>query len=117
MAADVLLHVLADEEPAQMLHAREVASLASRVALALGVDRRTREDVARAAELHDIGKLAIPGEILAKRGPLAGPEVEVTRRHTVIGEALIAPAPTLRPVAALVRASHERWDGRAVPRA
>ena len=115
MAADVLLQVLADEEPAQLEHAREVAGLAAGVALALGLDRRTREDVARAGELHDIGKLAIPDEILAKRGPLAGPEIEVMRRHTLMGEALIAAAPTLRPVAALVRASHERWDGRGYP--
>ena len=80
-----------------------------------GLARRAREDVARAAELHDIGKLAIPVELLAKRGPLALPELEVMRRHTVVGEAMIAGAPTLRPAAALVRASHERWDGRGYP--
>jgi len=83
MAADVLMQVLADDEPALLDHAREVARLATRVSLALGVDRRTREDTARAAELHDI--------------------------------ALIAAAPTLRAVALLVRASHERWDGRGYP--
>jgi HD-GYP domain-containing protein (c-di-GMP phosphodiesterase class II) len=115
MAADVLLRVLADDEPALLDHAREVAGLAIRVSFALGLDRRTREDIARAAELHDIGKLAIPGGLLAKRGPLAAPEIEVMRRHTVVGEAMIAAAPTLRSVAALVRASHERWDGGGYP--
>ena len=114
-AADVLLKALADDEPGLLGHAREVAELAASVARALGLEPRAREIVARAAELHDIGKMAIPGEILAKRGPLAGPEVEVMRRHTLIGEALIAAAPTLRPVAALVRASHERWDGTGYP--
>jgi len=115
MAADVLLQVLADDEPALLHHAREVAGHATRVSLALGLDRRTREDIARAAELHDIGKLGIPGEILDKPGPLAAPEVEVMRRHTLMGERLIAAAPTLRAVALLVRASHERWDGRGYP--
>ena len=114
-AADVLLRALIDDAPALAEHAREVAALASTVALALGLEPRARELVARAAELHDIGKMAIPGEILAKRGPLAAAEVEVMRRHTLMGESLIAAAPTLRPVANLVRASHERWDGGGYP--
>jgi two-component system cell cycle response regulator len=114
-AADVLLQLLADEEPALLDHAREVAALAAPVSLALGLARRAREDVARAAELHDIGKLAIPVGLLARPGPLAAPELEVMRRHTVVGEAMISGAPTLRPAAALVRASHERWDGRGYP--
>jgi two-component system cell cycle response regulator len=115
MAADVLLKALADDEPALLEHAREVAELAASVAFALGLDRRAREVVARAAELHDIGKMAVPAEILGKPGPLAAAEVELVRRHTLIGEAMIGAAPTLRPVAVLVRASHERWDGRGYP--
>ena len=115
MAVDVLLSALAKEEPAAFAHAREVAELATAVAQALGLDRRGRENVARAAELHDIGKMAIPREILAKRGPLDASEHELMRRHTLVGEAMICAAPTLRPIALLVRASHERWDGRGYP--
>jgi two-component system, cell cycle response regulator len=115
MAADVLLKALADDEPALLEHAREVAELAASVALALGLDRRARELVARAAQLHDIGKMAVPAEILAKPGPLGAAEVELMRRHTLMGEAMIGAAPTLRPVAVLVRASHERWDGLGYP--
>jgi two-component system cell cycle response regulator len=115
MAADVLLNALAVQAPATHAHAREVAALAAAVARALGLDRRSRENVARAAELHDIGKLAIPAEILAKAGPLEPVEHALLRRHTVVGEAMIGAAPPLRPVALLVRASHERWDGRGYP--
>jgi HD-GYP domain-containing protein (c-di-GMP phosphodiesterase class II) len=115
LAADVLLSALAKEEPAAFDHAREVAELAAGLARALGLDRRGRDDVACAAELHDIGKMAIPGEVLAKRGPLDAAERELMRRHTLVGESMIAAAPTLRPVALLVRASHERWDGRGYP--
>jgi HD-GYP domain-containing protein (c-di-GMP phosphodiesterase class II) len=115
MAADVLLNSLAMEAPETLEHAREVAGLAAAVARALGLDRRTRDDVARAAELHDVGKMAIPAEILAKRGPLDPAEDSLLRRHTLVGEAMICAAPTLRPVARLVRASHERWDGRGYP--
>jgi response regulator RpfG family c-di-GMP phosphodiesterase len=71
--------------------------------------------IARAAELHDVGKVAIPDAILAKPGPLDDDEREFMRRHTVIGEAIIEAAPALRPVAALVRATHERWDGSGYP--
>ena len=115
IAADVLLRALAEDEPALLDHAREVAGLAASVAQALGLDRGRRGEVARAAELHDIGKLAIPADILAKRGPLAAAERELMRGHTLVGEAMICAAPTLRPVALLVRASHERWDGRGYP--
>ena len=115
MAADVLLNALAMEEPALLGHAHEVADLAERLARALGLERRARENVARAAALHDIGKMAIPGEILAKRGPLDASELDLLRRHTLVGEAMICAAPTLRPIGLLVRASHERWDGRGYP--
>ena len=115
MAADALLSALAREEPAMLGHARDVAGLAADVARTLGLDRRARENVARAAELHDIGKLAIPAEILAKHGPLDAGERELMRRHTLVGETMICAAPTLRPVALLVRASHERWDGHGYP--
>jgi two-component system, cell cycle response regulator len=114
MAADVLLRALA-QEPAAAAHAHEVAELAAELARALGLDRRSRDEVARAAELHDVGKMAIPAEILAKRGPLADSERELMRSHTVVGEAMIGCAPTLRRVALLVRASHERWDGHGYP--
>ncbi len=115
MAADVLLRTLAEDEPALLAHAREVAGLAAGVAHALGLDRGGREEVARAAELHDVGKLAIPAEILAKPGPLAADERELMRGHTLAGEAMICAAPSLRRVALLVRASHERWDGLGYP--
>src|SRR5690349_24861190 len=84
--------------PGLQAHAREVADLAGAVARALGLDRRGCDNVARAAELHDIGKLAIPAEILAKRGPLEPAERLLLRRHTLVGEAMIGAAPTLRPI-------------------
>jgi two-component system, cell cycle response regulator len=102
---------IARTDPGLLAHAKEVAELAAAVARALGLDRRGRDHVARAAELHDIGKLVIPAEILAKPGPLDPVERALVRRHTLVGEAMIA----LRPVALLVRASHERWDGRGYP--
>jgi HD-GYP domain-containing protein (c-di-GMP phosphodiesterase class II) len=69
----------------------------------------------RAAELHDIGHMAVPDQILQKPGPLDSAERDFMRTHTLVGERILAAAPALQPVARLVRASHERWDGSGYP--
>ena len=112
---DVLLRVIAEREPALLAHTRSVADLSRALATVTGLEAETREAIGRAAELHDVGKVAIPDAILAKPGSLDADELAFMRRHTVIGEAIIAEAPALRPVAELVRASHERWDGGGYP--
>src|SRR6202035_2173639 len=90
-------------------------------ALALAVGRHMRLDVesldvlVRAAEMHDIGKMAIPETILNKPGPLDDEEWVFMRRHTILGERILSAAPALVPVAKLVRSSHERWDGAGYP--
>lgn len=114
-ATDVLLRLLAAREPAVREHVREVADMARAVAWLLGLSDKERDVVARAAELHDIGKMEMPEEILTRRGPLRPDEQDQMRRHTLIGESIIGAAPSLRPVAVLVRASHEHWDGNGYP--
>ncbi len=112
---DVLLEVLAQREPDLHEHTEGVTALARRVARRLALAPEEQEDVARAADLHDIGKMAIPDAILNKPGPLDDEEWAFMRRHTVIGEEILAVAPALQHVALLVRASHERWDGGGYP--
>ena len=114
-SGDVLLRVIAEREPDLLAHTRAVADLSRALATAMGLDGETRDTVARAAELHDVGKVAVPDAILSKPGSLDEDEEAFMRRHTVIGESIIAEAPALREVAALVRASHERWDGTGYP--
>jgi diguanylate cyclase (GGDEF)-like protein len=114
-SGDVLLRVIGEREPELLAHTRAVAELSRALATAMGLDAETRDTVARAAELHDVGKVAVPDAILDKPGPLDEDEEAFMRRHTVIGESIIAEAPALREVAALVRASHERWDGTGYP--
>ncbi len=111
----VLLKVLSEREPDLHEHSSDVMSLAREVARRLGLSVEARETVARAAELHDIGKMAIPDAILSKPGPLDENEWSFMRRHTIIGEDILNAAPALQPVALLVRASHERWDGAGYP--
>jgi HD-GYP domain-containing protein (c-di-GMP phosphodiesterase class II) len=81
----------------------------------LGLEGEALDHVRVAAELHDVGKVAIPDAILNKPGPLDDDEWAFMRRHTLIGERIVAAAPALGQVARLVRSSHERWDGEGYP--
>ena len=112
---NVLLGLLREREPDLHEHLRHVGVLARDVARMLGLDQSAVDDVERAAELHDIGKAAVPDAILNKPGPLTEREWEFMRRHTYVGERILAAAPSLSGVASLVRASHERWDGGGYP--
>jgi two-component system, cell cycle response regulator len=112
---DLLLRVLDTQEPHLRGHSGEVAALAEAAALLVGMRPRDAETVRCAAELHDIGKLAIPDAILAKPSRLTEPEWALMRRHTILGERMLSGTPALREVARLVRSSHERWDGRGYP--
>jgi two-component system, cell cycle response regulator len=110
-----LIRMLDERHPGLGDHVEEVSSLAAACAGALGLSEDDVGQVRRAAELHDIGKLAIPESIIRKPGPLTADEWDFVRRHTVIGERVLAVVPSLQRAAALVRASHERWDGTGYP--
>jgi diguanylate cyclase (GGDEF)-like protein len=112
---DVLLRALAERNPELGEHISGVAELAEAVAERLELDAEQLEHVRHAAALHDVGKMAIPDAILDKPAALDEDEWQFIRRHTIIGERIVAAAPALRPVAALVRSSHERWDGGGYP--
>ena len=97
-------------------HSESVVSLATRVAEALGLDSWQRRRTEYAARLHDVGKSALPREIVDKPGPLTDAEWDVMRTHTIRGEELlekIGGVPS--DVGPIVRASHERWDGTGYP--
>jgi two-component system cell cycle response regulator len=112
---DVLLGVLRERHAELHEHMCDVARLAGQVGDRLGMTREELDVLVRAAELHDIGKMAVPDAILQKPGPLDSDEWAFMRRHTVVGERILGAAEALRPVAAIVRSSHERWDGAGYP--
>ena len=95
--------------------ASDLAQLVTRVGHRMGLSAEQLDELSRAAELHDVGKVGVPDAILEKPGELDADEWEFIRRHTVLGERILSAAPALRPVAAIVRASHERWDGTGYP--
>jgi two-component system cell cycle response regulator len=112
---DVLLQVLREREPALHQHLHEVAAMAVAVGREMALLPEELDEMARAAELHDVGKMAVPDVILEKPGPLDPVELAFIRQHTLVGERILAAAPSLAPVARLVRASHENWDGSGYP--
>ncbi len=81
----------------------------------LGLRRDELDELERAAQLHDLGKLAVPDEILHKPGPLDEREWAFVRQHTIVGERILRASPALRSVASIVRSSHENWDGSGYP--
>jgi diguanylate cyclase (GGDEF)-like protein len=114
-SSDVLMRVQLERSPELVGHLRGVSALADAVGRSLGLDEIALGHLVRAAGLHDVGKVGIPESILAKPGPLDDEEMAFVRRHTLIGARILLAAPSLAPEAALVRASHERWDGTGYP--
>ena len=114
-SSDVLLRALSERHPSLGAHVDGVAELAVAIGERLGLLPEDLEDLRRAAELHDMGKVAIPDAILDKPGPLDEAEWEFMRRHTIIGERILQAAPSLQGVAAIVRSTHERMDGKGYP--
>jgi len=112
---DVLLRTLSERRPDLHLQLRDIGELALAVGRELHMGPEGLDEVARAAELHDVGKIAVPDAILDKPGALDPVEWSFMRRHPLIGERILLAAPALRPVARLVRSSHERWDGTGYP--
>ena len=112
---DVLRQALSERDPDLGQHITSVAELAEAVARRIGLGRGQVDEVRIAAELHDVGKVAIPDAILDKPGPLDDSEWEFMRRHTIIGERIVGAAPALAGVAKIVRSSHERIDGGGYP--
>jgi diguanylate cyclase (GGDEF)-like protein/putative nucleotidyltransferase with HDIG domain len=97
------------------VHSELVVELAARVARGLGLDETEVARVRAGALLHDIGKVAIPDDVLNKAGALDEDEWAVMREHPLIGERILRAIPGLGGVARIVRHEHERWDGGGYP--
>ena len=96
-------------------HADTIARLAMAVGRELSLSEPELRRVEYAALLHDVGKIAVSPVILDKPGPLSSEERSIVNQHTLIGEQIVQRIDYLRPLAPLVRAAHERWDGRGYP--
>jgi putative nucleotidyltransferase with HDIG domain len=96
-------------------HQQRVARLARAIAQRLGLDAAAVERVRLAATIHDIGKHAIPVEILSRPGRLTRQEMDLVRTHPVTGWEILEEVGFEEPISRIVREHHERVDGRGYP--
>ncbi|MCB0184315.1 MAG: HD domain-containing protein, partial [Caldilineaceae bacterium] len=96
-------------------HAAQVAAYAVAIGAELGLSPQQIESLRQAGYLHDIGKIAIPEEILHKPDKLTAAEYDLLKRHADIGADFIATSQGLRHLESFIRHHHERWDGHGYP--
>jgi putative nucleotidyltransferase with HDIG domain len=112
----LLSDVLEADDEYTGLHSRDVVSLSLAVADEMKLEPAQRRLVEFGALLHDVGKIAVPSEIINKEGPLTEEEWEVIKRHTLEGQRMLNQVGgVLGEVGKIVRSSHERWDGKGYP--
>jgi diguanylate cyclase (GGDEF)-like protein len=96
-------------------HARALAEMTLAVGSELGLGGEDLKRLEIAALFHDIGKIGVPSEIIRKPGPLTAQERRIMAKHPEIGEQILEPVPFLQPIRPIIRACHERWDGKGYP--
>ncbi|MFL5867564.1 MAG: HD domain-containing phosphohydrolase [Thermoleophilaceae bacterium] len=111
----VLADALEATDPGTAEHTEVVAGLCERVGKRLGLRGERLRALHHAALLHDIGKIAVPSEILNKAGRLTDEEFQQVKLHSIVGPRMLERVPHLRPSLPLIRAAHERWDGGGYP--
>ncbi len=96
-------------------HTRRVAEMTVQLARRLGIPEEELLHIQRGAEVHDIGKIAIPDEILLKTGSLTPQEWQLMRLHPTIAVDLLEQVPQISPALFIPRSHHEKWDGSGYP--
>jgi hypothetical protein len=96
-------------------HLRNITRYAQALALRLGLNEKTADEIAYASMIHDVGKAQVPDAILKKPGPLTPAERREIEKHTVWGHELLADNAEFATACAVARSHHERWDGAGYP--
>jgi PAS domain S-box-containing protein len=113
---DTLGRTAESRDPYTAGHQRRVAELGAAIGEEMGLDAHTVDGVALGATVHDIGKIAVPAEILTYPGKLTGPALEMVRSHCQVGHDVLAGIEFPWPIAQIVLQHHERLDGSGYPR-
>jgi diguanylate cyclase (GGDEF)-like protein len=114
-SSGVLMQALFERDRYLGEHSRGVVDYATALARHAGLTGKEEKLVRAAAELHDVGKLALPEAVLAKAEPLDNDEWALIYQHTLVGERIVGAAHGLGEVARTIRSTHERWDGTGYP--
>jgi len=110
-----LLAALEAHDPIAAEHCRAVGEWCRRIAEAMNVNPEGVQFIAMCGTLHDIGKMGSPSEILLKAGPLTNTEWDAMRAHSEQGAKIVERVSSLKQVAPIIRAHHERYDGFGYP--
>jgi putative two-component system response regulator len=111
-----MVHLLEEKDPLTRDHSQRVAAIAADTGRGRNLSPRTQYNLTLGALLHDIGKLGVPESLLLKPDQERTPEDQrIYRLHTELGERILAPIEQLAEVRPIVRACHERYDGRGYP--
>lgn len=114
-AVKALVRVAAMREKGADQHSARVAVLAVATGEKLGMSDEQLLHLRRAAELHDIGKVAISESILGKLGRLSDEEIRIMRQHATLALEIVGAVQALQPTLPLIKHHHERWDGSGYP--
>ena len=96
-------------------HCERLSEMSARLGERLGIPEDHIKALRRGGIVHDIGKIVVPDAILLKPGPLSEEEMDVMRKHPVVGERICAPLRIFRSVLPIIRHHHERYDGSGYP--
>jgi HD-GYP domain-containing protein (c-di-GMP phosphodiesterase class II) len=110
-----LVDAVEAKDVATLGHVRRVSSYALAIGKKLGLPAAELRSLALAGEMHDVGKIGVPDAILTKPGPLTADEYTEMRKHTGRGFDIARRVDTLRGIAPVIRAHHERYDGSGYP--
>lgn len=110
-----LASTTSQRDPYTAIHQERVSKLAAAIAADMRLAEETVEGVRIAGLLHDIGKIAVPSDILSKPGPLTEMEMGIVRTHANVGATMLEHVPFPRPIAQIVLQHHERLDGSGYP--
>src|SRR6185436_9906451 len=112
---EALVNALEAKDPYLRGHSARVADMSATVAGEMQRSDEEVELVRTGGRLHDIGKIGIREDVLAKQGPLTDQEYDHVKEHVVVGSQILSPLVHLKNVIAFVRSHHERWDGKGYP--
>lgn len=115
-AVEALAETVGKRDPYTAGHQARVAQISIGIARRLGLPEGQIEGIRLGALMHDIGKIAVPAELLTKPGKLSPQEFELIKQHTVIGEDIVRNIDFVHPVVRIVAEHHERMDGSGYPR-
>jgi response regulator RpfG family c-di-GMP phosphodiesterase len=113
-----LAHATESRDQETGLHLERISRMCEQVALALGMTPTEAETLRNASLLHDVGKIGVPDAVLLAPGELSIDERELMRRHTTVGQSILAgsSSPVMRMAEEIALTHHERWDGSGYPR-